>query len=80
MDGVPVELRTARKSRFWFYRPEWYADGWSPIYRGHDEHSRRTVVIGWPITGRIVIATRYCGDATCYAESVRWLDIDGQEG
>ncbi len=57
--------------RVWFYRPSWYWHGWStllPIYRGHDEFARWTVVLGWTITGRVVIALRRCGDAECEAD------------
>lgn len=68
-------IKRAPKSRFWFYRPDWDFYPW-PFYRGHDEFSRNTIVIGWPITGRIVIATRYCGDPECYAETIRMLEGD----
>lgn len=53
--------------RFWFYRPQWYWFGWRtliPVLRGHDEFHRWTVILGWTITGRIIIAGRVhdCGD------------------
>ena len=54
--------------RIWFYRPQWYWHGWKtllPIYRGHDEYARWTLVLGWTITGRIVIALGYCGHKEC---------------
>lgn len=75
---VPEVLVREPKSRFWFYRPEWYFDGWSPFYRGHDEYSRRTIMLGWPVTGRVVIAIGYCGDPGCYAESVAMIE-DNEE-
>lgn len=71
----PPALRRVRKSRVWFYRPSWWFDGWSPIAVSHDEFSRRTLVVGWAVTGRIIIALGYCGDPECYAESLRWLDV-----
>jgi hypothetical protein len=45
--------------RFWFYRPELYWYGWRtlwPIDHGGDEWGRWTLVLGWSITGQIVIA------------------------
>jgi hypothetical protein len=75
----PLALRQAAKDRFWFYRPEWYEGAWSPVYVGHDEYSRRTLMLGWPFTGRIVIALGYCGDAECYAESLRMRDEEENE-
>lgn len=56
------------ESRVWFYRPErgWW---WWPIYRGHDEFAHRTLVIGLPWTGRLVIAYRSCGDPECEREA-----------
>jgi hypothetical protein len=59
--------------RVWFYRPQWWWPTWSPITRGHDEYARLTLVIGWTFTGRIVIATRACGDADCEAHRDRML-------
>lgn len=45
--------------RVWFYRPQWHWYGWRtliPFYRGGDEHDRWTVMLGWTLTGRVVIA------------------------
>lgn len=56
----------------WFYRPSWYWFGWSsllPIQRGHDEHARWTVMLGWPITGRVIIAITSCNDFECHAQA-----------
>lgn len=55
-------IRKIPKSRVWFYQPAWYWFGWgtlSPVLFGHDEYARRTVVVGWTFTGRIVIALNY---------------------
>jgi hypothetical protein len=43
----------------WFIRPQWYWYGWAtlvPFFIGGDEFGRRTVVFGWTVTGRVVIA------------------------
>lgn len=44
--------------RIWLYPPEWHWYGWRtflPYFFGTDEYRRRTVMLGWTITGRIVI-------------------------
>jgi hypothetical protein len=73
---LEVALEAIKKPRIWYWRPEMYWIGFpyglSPILRGHDEYSRKTIVLGWTITGRICIATRYCGDLECYEQSLRW--------
>jgi len=55
-------------NRIWFWRPQWHWFGWTtllPIQRGHDEYARWTVVLGWTITGRAIIALWGCGDPEC---------------
>ncbi len=45
--------------RVWFWSPQWYWYGWRtliPVYFGGDEYNRLTVVLGWTITGRIIVA------------------------
>lgn len=59
-------------SRIWFYRPSLYWHGLStlsPVYRGHDEHARWTLMLGWTVTGRIVIALWGCGNPECIADA-----------
>jgi hypothetical protein len=76
MPAVPLELVRAAGPRVWFYKPEWRWWGWEdlvPFWTGHDEYSRNTFVIGWPITGRIIVARGWCGDRDCYEQSVAWL-------
>ena len=76
--GVPMRLRDAEKKDVWFWKPEWYwgnRDSFLPFFLGHDEYSRRTLVVGLPVTGRIVFALGYCGDEECYAESLEYLDF-----
>lgn len=72
MPEAPLALRRARKSRVWFWRPQRSFD-WTPLRRGHDEYSRWTLVVGWPFTGRAIIALGYCGDQECHDESMKWL-------
>lgn len=45
--------------RVWLWGPQWHWFGWqtlSPVYFGYDEFYRRTVVLGWTITGRVIVA------------------------
>lgn len=45
--------------RVWFWSPERHWFGWRtllPIGRSYDEYGRRTIVLGWTVTGRMVIA------------------------
>lgn len=57
------------RARVWFWKPQWYWHGWStlvPFFRGGDEYDWHTIVLGWTITGRIIIATRHCpGTGRC---------------
>jgi hypothetical protein len=69
------EIKSFAGGRVWFWKPQWRWFGWAtllPFYRGHDEYSRETIVIGWTITGRVIIATHYCGDIECYEQTLRW--------
>jgi hypothetical protein len=46
-----------RPPKVWFYRPRWHWFGWAtllPWYFGGDEYDRRTLMLGWAITGRVV--------------------------
>jgi len=47
----------------WFYPPTLYWYGWRTLrlfWLGDDEWCRRTLVLGWNITGQIVIPLREC--------------------
>ena len=65
-------------SRVWFWKPQWYWFGWRtliPFLYGHDQYARRTLLFGWTITGRVIIAVWGCGDAECEQESARAIMI-----
>lgn len=43
----------------WFWTPCWYWHGWRtllPVQRGGDEYGRRTLIFGWTVTGRVIVA------------------------
>lgn len=45
--------------RIWFWAPSWYWHGWStllPVHMGGDEYGRRTLMLGWTVTGRMIVA------------------------
>lgn len=57
-----VQRRPLRE-RVWFYKPSRYWYGWRtlvPFERGGDEYDWHTIVLGWTITGRVIIALRRC--------------------
>jgi len=57
----------------WVWKPQWYWHGWKtliPLFVGHDEYARRTLCIGWTITGRIIFPLWYCGSEQCLRESL----------
>lgn len=59
---IPDKERRIR-SRIWGYKPQWYFQRFSPTWLSSDEYGRRTFVIGWCVTGQLVIA--FC---TCFCE------------
>lgn len=78
MVGVPERIRNADKGGWvWFWRPSWHWHGWTsllPVLIGHDEYARLTILLGWPVTGRMIIALWYCGNEECYREVLEDLD------
>jgi hypothetical protein len=47
------------KRRVWLWKPQFYWHGWRtllPISFGGDEWDRRTLMFGFTVTGRIIIA------------------------
>lgn len=71
------EEEPLKRGRAWFYRPYLYWD-WAPIRRGHDEFARNTIVIGWPFTGRIIIALGFCGEQECIVMRDKMLEELGE--
>ena len=64
-------------SRIWFWGPQWYWHGWKtlvPFYMGEDEYGRRTLMLGWTVTGRVIIALWECRDPECVAFRAEWTD------
>ena len=57
----------------WFYKPEWYWGRWSPVWMGGDEYCRYTLVIGWNVTGQIIIPLWYCRDKDCVCCGDEWF-------
>lgn len=58
-----TEVMLGKPVKIWFYKPTLYWFGWKtllPFARGGDEWCRRTLVIGWSLTGQIVIPLWYC--------------------
>lgn len=54
--------------RVWFWKPQWHWFGWKtliPVYYGHDEYARQTIMLGWTVTGRVIIALWGCGNPEC---------------
>jgi hypothetical protein len=66
-------------SRVWFYRPQWWFQRWSPIWTSSDEYGRRTLVIGWCVTGQIVIAYRTCYCDFCEASREQTAHLEAEE-
>lgn len=45
--------------RVWSWAPCWYWHGWRTllaVQRGGDEYGRRTLMFGWTVTGRVIVA------------------------
>lgn len=56
-------MRRPLRARVWVWRPQWHWYGWGtlwPFSRGGDEFDWHTIVLGWTVTGRVIIATRRC--------------------
>lgn len=67
------------RGRVWFYRPQWWWPRWSPVMIGHDEFARKTLVVGWAITGQVVVALGWCGDEECIRDRDAMLRELGEE-
>src|SRR5690349_6592163 len=68
-----------KPGRVWYYRPGSWSGLW-PVFIGHDEWARRTLVLGlgW-LTGVVVIAYRDCGDPECEADMRRRVAEDEED-
>ena len=70
-----------RGAHTWFYKPQWYWFGprtlW-PFQYGHDEFARRTLLFGWTITGRVIIALWDCGDEDCRHQAIEDLSFEDE--
>lgn len=65
----------------WFWKPEWYWSGWKtllPVRFGHDEYTRRTLVLGWTFTGRVIFPLWDCGDSDCHRDAIRAIQQEGE--
>jgi len=43
------------------------------VWISHDEYARRVLVIGWTLTGQVIIALGECGDPECITERDRMI-------
>lgn len=88
--STPIDVYLARRAlrrarinaRVWFWKPQLYWFGWStlvPFQIGHDEYARRTLLLGWTITGRAIIALWDCGDDECKRDAMRDLQAGDDE-
>jgi hypothetical protein len=65
-------------ARIWFWGPQWYWFGWRtliPFSQGGDEWDWHTIVLGWTITGRAIIATHRCRGTGKCAEDYREVGL-----
>ncbi len=63
-------------SNFWFWKPEARILSPFPFMIGHDEYARKTLVIGFPFTGRVIIAYKDCQSEECSEERAqrkKWI-------
>lgn len=72
---MKVKVKALPKPRYWVYKPIHFtwrgaSGSLSPIGISHDEYSRKTLVIGWPFTGQLILPYRYCGAYQCYRETL----------
>lgn len=74
-------LEVQRDRTPWFWKPQryWFGRGTLlPFMVGHDEYARRTIVVGWTVTGRIIFPLWDCGDPVCRREAMQAL-LDEEE-
>lgn len=71
---TPAEHDEVLRSKVWYYRPG-QCSQWRPISVGSDELGRRTLMVGSPLTGHLVVVTSKPG-ATCGPECDPELRLD----
>lgn len=72
-------MRRPIRARIWFWKPELYWFGRKtllPFGTGGDEFDWHTIVLGWTITGRVIIAVRPCPQTGKCAED--WAAIKSE--
>lgn len=55
------KIKLQGRDKVWFYRPAWYWHGLStlvPVYIGNSEDYCATLMIGWTVTGRVIIGLK----------------------
>lgn len=66
----------------WFWKLQWHWFGWKtlvPFSYGHDEYARRTLVVGWTITGRVIFPLWDCGDEACHYWAIEEMKKEGND-
>lgn len=79
MEAVVKFDQARREARIWFWRPQWHWFGWKtliPFMYGHDEYARRTLLLGWTVTGRVIIPLWFCGDEKCLTEGIEAMRVE----
>jgi hypothetical protein len=74
--------KARRANRIWLYKPQWYWHGWKtliPLMIGHDEYARRTIMLGWTVTGRVVVPLGDCGDPECRRDAIGAIVLEAAE-
>lgn len=73
MRAVVLLNQARRRAVIWFWKPQWHWFGWStlsPFLIGHDQYARRTLVVGWTVTGRAIIPLWFCGSGDCLRDAL----------
>lgn len=82
MDESTAAVKVLIKQRDrtpWFWNPQMHWFGWKtllPLMVGHDEYARRTIVIGWTVTGRAIFPLWDCGDPACHTYAIQTMMWD----
>ena len=80
-DAIRLVLRQQNRKP-WFWKPQWHWFGWKtliPFNYGHDEYARRTLLLGWTVTGRAIFPLWYCGDKACFRDAMVDLRDEGAD-